>query len=172
MRIDAFSAALALATLLAIPAHAADGPIRVSHAWLRATPRTAPVAGGYATLTNTGKEPDTLVSASLPMAPEGQVHTMTVKNGVMEMRRLDDGLAIAPGTTVTLRPGGDHLMFLKPTAQLKEGESVGGSLTFKHAGTLPVTFVVGGMAAKSAPGSKAGASVHEGMDGMDMKGMH
>ena len=178
MKTYASTAALVIAALLAVPAHAADAPIAVSHAWLRATPRTAPVAGGYVTLTNTGKAPDTLVSASLPMAPEGQIHTMTVKNGVMEMRRLDDGLAIAPGATVMLRPGGDHLMFLKPTAQLKEGESVRGSLTFKHAGTLPVTFVVGGMAAKSAPGTPttpgtgAGAAMPGGMDGMDMKTMH
>ena len=135
------------------------------------------MAGGYVTLTNVGKEPDTLVSASLPMASEGQVHTMTMTKGVMAMRRLEGGLAIAPGATVTLRPGGDHLMFLKPTAQLKEGESVAGSLTFAHAGTVPVTFVVGGMAAKVAPGTrsapeaKAAASMHE-MEGMDMKGMH
>ncbi len=171
MRTTAFFAALAVTTLLAVPAFAAEASITIAHPWLRATPRTAPVAGGYVTLTNTGKEPDTLVSARLTMAPEGQVHTMTMKNGVMEMRRLDKGLAIAPGATVTLRPGGDHLMFLNPTAQLKEGESVEGSLTFDRAGTVPVTFTVGGMAAKVAPGVKAGAPMHEGMHGMDMKGM-
>ena len=168
----AFTAALALAVFLAGPvaAHAADGPITIAHPWLRATPRTAPVAGGYATITNTGTEPDTLLSASLPMAAQGQVHTMTMKNGVMEMRRLEDGLPLAPGATVTLRPGGDHLMFVQPTSQLKEGESVPGTLTFKKAGTIPVTFVVGGMAAKSAPGTRP--SGHQGMSGMDMKGMH
>ena len=171
MRTTAFFAALAVTTLLAVPAFAAEASITIAHPWLRATPRTAPVAGGYVTLTNTGKEPDTLVSARLTMAPEGQVHTMTMKNGVMEMRRLDKGLAIAPGATVTLRPGGDHLMFLNPTAQLNEGESVEGSLTFERAGTVPVTFTVGGMAAKVAPGVKAGAPMHEGMQGTDMKGM-
>ena len=164
-------AVLAATILPALPAFAADAPIAIAHPWLRATPRTAPVAGGYVTLTNRGKAPDTLVSASLPMAPEGQIHTMTMKNGVMDMRRLDEGLVLAPGATVTLRPGGDHLMFLQPKTQLKEGETVQGSLTFQHAGTVPVTFVVGGMAAKSAPGTKPTASGHEGMKGMDMKGM-
>ena len=114
MKRHAVAAALAVTILFARPAFAADAPIAIAHAWLRATPKTAPVAGGYVTLTNTGKEPDTLVSASLPMAPDGQVHTMTMTNGVMAMHRLDDGLVLAPGVTVTLRPGGDHLMFLKP----------------------------------------------------------
>ena len=167
---------LAATILSALPAFAADAPIAIAHPWLRATPKSAPVAGGYVTLTNTGKAPDTLVSSSLPMAPEGQIHTMTMKNGVMEMRRLDEGLVLAPGATVTLRPGGDHLMFLQPKTQLKEGETVEGSLTFQHAGTVPVTFVVGGMAAKSAPGTKSTQSGHEEMKGMymnwmDMKGM-
>lgn len=170
MRLRSFAAALSVAILFAVPVHAAEAPITVSHPWLRATPRKAPVAGGYVTITNTGKETDTLVSASLPMAPQGQIHTMTMKNGVMEMRRLDDGLAIAPGATVTLRPGGDHLMFLNPTAQLKEGESVQGTLTFRKAGTISVTFAVGGMAAKSAPGTKppAGGMAEHGMEGMSM----
>ncbi len=152
-----FAAALAVTTLLAAPiaSNAADAPITISHAWLRATPKNAPVAGGYVAITNDGKESDTLVSASLPMAPEGQVHSMAMRNDVMEMRRLDEGLTIAPGASVTLQPGGNHLMFLKPTAQLRKGESVKGSLTFKHAGTVSVIFSVGGMAAKNAPGTKS-----------------
>ena len=87
---------------------------------------------------------------------------MTMANGVMHMQRLDDGLEIAPGATVTLTPGGNHLMFMKPAARLKQGETMKGTLTFAKAGTLPVTFAVGGMAAKAPPGGKAAA----GMDGM------
>lgn len=174
-----FAASAVALLLLAAPACAADAPITIAHPWLRATPRTAPVAGGYATITNGGSEPDTLLSASLAVAPEGQIHSMTMKNGVMEMRRLDEGLTVAPGATVTLRPGGDHLMFLNPKAQLKEGENVKGTLVFKRAGAVPVTFAVGGMAAKNAPGTKsapgtkaAGRHGGAGSMDMDMPGMH
>ena len=90
----ALAACLACPQLFASATLAAEATITIAHPWLRATPRTAPVAGGYATLTNTGIEPDTLVSASLPMASEGQIHTMTMKDGVMEMRRLDDGTGV------------------------------------------------------------------------------
>ena len=167
------AATLAVGVLAAAFAAAAERPIVVKDAWLRATPKSAPVAGGYVTLTNTGSKPDTLVSASLPIAPEGQIHTMTMRGGVMEMRRLDKGLVLAPGATVTLKPGGDHLMFMEPTRQLKEGETINGTLTFAGAGTVPVTFAVGGMAAKAAPGKATPKDVG-GMDmgGMDMKGMH
>lgn len=169
----------ALAVLILLPVGAsvaradqASTGIGVTHAWLRATPHGAPVAGGYATITNAGKGPDRLVGASLPMARTGEVHSMSMANGVMHMRRLDEGLEIAPGATVTLTPGGYHLMFEKPTAQLKVGQRVAGTMTFEKAGTIPVTFDVAGMAAKTAPGTVGSKGAMPGMDmqGMDMKG--
>ena len=176
-----FGLMLGLAALLLpaqAPAQGPSGGTRTMHAakvvgiavttpWLRATPKGAPVAGGYLTIKNAGGTPDRLIGASLPMAAKGEVHSMSMDNGVMHMRHLDDGLAIAPGQTIILAPGGDHLMFIKPTAPLKEGDTVTGSLTFARMGTIPVTFTVAGMAAKTAPGTAATGG-HEGMPGMDM----
>ena len=169
MKTLVFACALAGLTVFSLqPARSADSGstangILVKDAWLRATPHGAPVAGGYATITNAASAPDRLVSASLSSAPKGEVHAMSMENGVMHMSRLDQGLDIAPGATVTLKPGGFHLMFLNPSAPLKEGETVKGTLTFAKAGVIPVTFAVAGMAAKGAPG---------GMEGMDMGKMH
>src|ERR1700712_3899638 len=120
------------------PAADSTSGIVIKAAWLRATPNGAKVAGGYVTITNTGATADTLLAASIAAAPTGEIHTMSMENGVMHMGRLDAGLAIAPGATVTLKPGGDHLMFMNPTAPIKEGASVTGALTFAKAGVLPV----------------------------------
>ncbi len=114
--------------------------------WLPATPKGAPVVGGYATITNDGPSPDRLVGADLPgVASTAKVHTMTTEGGVMHMRALDGGLPIAPGATVT--PGSDHLMFGQPIEQLEEGMSLAGTLVFAHAGAMPVTFAVGAIGA-------------------------
>jgi len=78
-------------------------------------------------------------------------------------RPIDGGLEIKPGQTVELKPGGYHLMFEDMTAALTQGETVKGTLTFAKAGTVPVTFTVGGLGATSAPG---------GMDGMGDMHMH
>ena len=140
--------------LLAASATAAPaGDIEIQHPWVRATPKGASVAGGYATIVNHGSVADRLVGASLPMAPKGEVHEMSMSNGIMHMARLPDGLAIAPGATVSLTPGGYHLMFVKPTVQLKVGQSVTGSLMFARAGKVTVTFPVAGLGATSAPGA-------------------
>ena len=141
-----------IALLLALPATAAlAGDIEVRDAWLRATPKNASVAGGYATIVNHGSAPDRLVGASLPIAPDGQVHEMSMTNGIMHMGRLADGLLVAPGATVTLTTGGYHLMFENPSAPLKAGQNVVGSLTFAKAGKVAVTFAVAGIGATHAP---------------------
>ena len=38
---------------------------------------------------------------------------MSMQNGVMRMRPVAGGLEIKPGQTVTLKPGGYHMMFMQ-----------------------------------------------------------
>ena len=154
----AIAIAIAALPLLSAASHAQEPmkpPIKIETPWLRAIPKGAPVIGGYATVTNTGSAADRIVGASIPVAAKAEVHTMTVRDGVMHMQRLENGLPAAPGATVTLAPGGNHLMFFKPTDQIKEGQTVKGTIVFEKAGAVPVTFAVGAIGAKSPPGLHA-----------------
>ena len=134
---------------------ASNALIKVEAPWLRATPKGAPVIGGYATIINKGTSPDHLLSASIPVAAKAEVHSMTMNDGIMHMERLKNGLAIAPGASVTLAPSGNHLMFTRPTEQLKQGQTISGTMLFEKAGAIPVTFAVGGIGATAAPGTSA-----------------
>lgn len=123
------------------------GSLVIEQPWSRATPGGANVAGGYVKITNTGSAPDQLVSASLTGSGHGEIHEMAVKDGVMSMRPLKDGLTIPAGGSVVLAPGGYHLMFMDLTQPLKEGESVKGRLVFEKAGPVEVTFQIRGIGA-------------------------
>jgi len=107
-----------------------------------ATPPGAQSAGGYLTITNTGADDDTLVGGTSSFANVTQVHEMKMVDDVMKMRHLENGLAIPAGATVKLVPGGFHMMFMQLTKPFKDGESIGGTLTFSNAGELPVSFQV------------------------------
>jgi copper(I)-binding protein len=121
------------------------GALQIDTPWLRATPGGAKVAAGYLRITNTGSEPDRLVAASMPLADRGEVHEMSMQNGVMHMRALPQGLVIAPGQSVELKPSGFHLMFLDLKSGLSQGQSVEVTLTFEKAGAVPLTFPVAGL---------------------------
>lgn len=127
------------------------GKIKVSTPWTRATPKGAPVGGGYLSITNTGTEPDRLIGGTFPNAAKVEVHEMSMDNGMMRMRQLPKGLEIAPGATVELKPGGYHLMFNGLTAPIAEGKPISGTLIFEKAGALNLNWAVSPIGAPSAP---------------------
>lgn len=143
------------------------GDLSIETPWMRATPGGAKVAGGYVRITNTGKEPDRLTAAAIPLAGSGSIHSMSMEGGVMKMAVVEGGLTIKPGETVELKPGGYHLMFEDLTGAPKAGESITGSLTFERAGKVAVTFAVAPIGAKGpdakgsdAPAASGGHSHH------------
>ena len=118
------------------------GDLELSGAFTRATLPNAPVGGGYVTITNTGDEADRLVSAQSSFSPDVQIHEMAVVNDVMDMRHLPEGLEIPAGETVTLAPGGLHMMFMNISQPFVQGESVPVTLVFDRAGAVEIDLAV------------------------------
>lgn len=151
-----FLSALAIAvsaTFAHADTHGMDvtaGDLTLSGAFTRATLPNAPVAGGFVTITNVGTEDDRLISAASVISNLTQIHEMTIVNDVMKMRELPDGLIIPTGETVTLMPGGYHVMFMDLNGPLVEGETIAVHLTFEVAGDVDIKLPVG------APNAKMG----------------
>jgi copper(I)-binding protein len=162
LRIAALIAALFLSAGLAgtAAAHSVKaGTLELTDLWTRATPPGAPTAGGYLTIANTGKEPDRLIAVSSPQAARGELHEMSVKDGVMTMRPLEGGIEIPAGRSVALAPGGLHLMFISPAEAFVEGGKVPVVLTFEKAGKVETFLHVLSIGAQG-PGQKAGEHDH------------
>jgi hypothetical protein len=161
-----FTPALALA-ISAAPALAQEfkaGDIVVEKPWARATPKGAEVGGAYVTIQNKGATPDRLTGGKSDFATV-EVHEMKSVNGVMEMRQVEGGLSIPAHGSVTLSPGGYHLMFTHLTHPLTKGESFKVTLDFEHAGPVEVEFPVAGVGASETGG---GGGAMKGMKGMKM----
>jgi periplasmic copper chaperone A len=150
--------AIAATGLIAAPAAAADydvGSMHISTPWARATPKGAAAGAGYMTITNKGTAPDTVSCVSDDASGQCQIHSMTMEGGVMKMRPVEGGLEIKPGETVTLQPGGYHIMFVNLKHALEQGQSVKATLKFEHAGTVDVEYPIVAIGAP-APGVAAG----------------
>jgi copper(I)-binding protein len=131
----------------ATPSEYTLGSLHIKAPWMRATPKGAKVAGGYLLVTNMGKEPDRLLTAESDIATTVGVHQMTMSNGVMTMRPVEDPLEIAPGATLELKPGGYHIMFSGLKRGVQEGDKVKTTLAFEKAGKIEIEFVAGAIAA-------------------------
>ncbi|WP_423414889.1 copper chaperone PCu(A)C [Hyphomicrobium sp. B1] len=151
-----------------------DG-IAIKHPWTRATAPGAAVGVGYLTITNTGKEPDTMTGGTFEGAGNVEIHEMKMDGDKMLMRQLKDGLEIKPGETVKFSPGGYHLMFTGLKTPIAQGPNIKGSLTFKNAGTIDVTYKVESIGAMTSGDGDHGAMKMDGtmkMDDTDMKHEH
>lgn len=98
--------------------------LQVSEPRLVLPPPGADNAAGYMQLHNRGEAPIVLETLSSPRYGRVELHEMTHgDDGMMRMRQLD-GLRIAPGDTVALKPHGRHLMLMAPEARPQAGDTV------------------------------------------------
>lgn len=134
-----------LAVLLAGTSAAADAPaarITIDHAYSHATAAPGVPGVGFFTLTNGGKKSDRLLSAQSTAAGRVEIHRSQVKDGVMQMRAVADGVVLPSGKPVAFAPGGLHLMLFELREPLREGGQVPLTLTFEQAGQVATVLQV------------------------------
>jgi periplasmic copper chaperone A len=119
------------------------GDITVSGAYVR-QPASPDVVAAYLSITNNGKEADTLVAIATGVAKSAALHdvpgvTPSGATGQSGGEHQPTGpLTIDPGATITLSPGRGHIMLEGPTGTLKVGDRVSLVLTFQRSGQLLV----------------------------------
>lgn len=106
-------------------------------------PASLDVAVAYFTLTDTGPRADLLLSASTD--PPSQAMVMRdVSSGAnaQTMVNVTGGLPVPAHGSVTLAPGGYHLMLNHPAARLLAGDRVTVTLVLRDAGAVRVQVPV------------------------------
>jgi periplasmic copper chaperone A len=139
LRFPTFLAAL---LLLSTAAGGAGGTeIQIFDAWARPTPPGAQVGAVYFAVKNRGGQDDQLLSVASAVAASVQIHeTQTVK-GVMQMRPVTS-VNCPAGSTVTVAPGGLHVMLLGLKQPLAAGSRFDLALRFRNAGSLTLQVPV------------------------------
>jgi copper(I)-binding protein len=110
---------------------AAAADISVSDAWARATMPGQKVSGAYMQI-----QSDTdarLVGASSPAVPRVEVHEMKMDGDVMRMREVT-AIDLPKGKTVSLEPGGFHIMLMNLPKPIAVGEVIPLILTVESGG--------------------------------------
>jgi len=109
----------------------------ISDAWVRPPIGADRPAAGYLTITNPGAGADALVGVTSPIAMSCEIHETSMDSSGMAGMHPIDRLEIPAGGTVTLEPGGYHLMLMESEA-MTVGSTVELRLEFETAGTVVV----------------------------------
>ncbi|MDZ7594301.1 MAG: copper chaperone PCu(A)C [Thiobacillus sp.] len=118
-------AAALLASAASLPAWAAN--ISVTNAWARATMPGQKVSGAYMQIRSDADA--RLIGASSTAVPRVEVHEMKMDGDVMRMREVQS-IELPKGKTVSLEPGGFHIMLMNLPKPIAAGE------------VIPLTLVV------------------------------
>ncbi|CAN7293699.1 copper chaperone PCu(A)C [Rhizobium rhizogenes] len=118
------------------------GDLDITGGYARAMLPGQPVGGGYITIHNGGKSDDKLTSVTSSQAGKVELHQMKMEGEIMKMREVKEGITIPAGVTVTLSPGGMHMMFKQVKTPFKQGGTVPVMLMFEKAGMVDITLPV------------------------------
>jgi len=113
------------AGLVAQAAWAAN--LSVTDAWARATMPGQPVSGAYMRIQSDADA--RLLGVSSSVVPRVEVHEMNMDGGVMRMREVK-AVELPKGKTVSLEPGGFHIMLMNLKKPIAAGD------------VIPLTLVV------------------------------
>jgi len=105
--------------------------VSVDNAWVRSAPPGADVLAAYMTIRNESEETRVLTEVSSSMFNRIEIHRTEMHEGMMKMI-LQESLSVPAGGSVTLEPGGFHLMLIGPKSVPKEGEEVDLLLLFSN----------------------------------------
>lgn len=117
-----------IATLL-FAATAAAADIEISDAWVRGTVAAQTATGAFMNIRS--KSDLALVGVSTPGA-DAELHEMRLENGIMKMRAAPR-VELSAGKTLSLKPGGYHIMITGLKKALQPGERLPITLTFEDA---------------------------------------
>ncbi len=124
---------------LAACAKSPSSGIAIEDAWSPAAPPGAPALAVYAQIVPA--QDDTLLGVSSTAAANAELHATLEQDGVMQMRPVGP-LPITARTTVTLEPGGMHLMLMGPREPVAAGGTIPVVFHFAKAGDVTVNAEV------------------------------
>ncbi len=137
---DTLRRILLAATLLSA-ATAEGAGLRIDNAWVREAPPGAAMLAAYLTLHNDGDQERVLVAVDSPRFSHVMLHRSLVVDGIARMEHVDE-LKIPAGGSLSLAPGGYHLMLSAVDPAPRAGDKVEFVLHFRNGEAISVQLPV------------------------------
>jgi len=114
----------------------------ISNFWIKEPISNQSITSGYLTIENTNAFDEYLINITSKISQKIEIHKMSIKDDIMRMKSLDGGLKIKAGSTINLRPGSYHIMFMKLIKNIKVNNNHIVSLNFKKSGVVSINIPV------------------------------
>ena len=115
--------------------------LQITEAWIKNLPMVVPMRAGYMNITNNGSSKIAIESLASESFEKIEIHQSIEIDGMMSMQPIP-GLAVLPGESIQLEPGGYHLMMMNPLQDLKLVDKIIVTLRFDNQTTQTIIMIV------------------------------
>ena len=119
------------------------GGIEIGDPWARTSAMVQNAGAVYLTISG-GDAADTLIGVAVDpsIAAMAELHESSMGEGGMMQMQMVPAISVPANGSVSLEPGGYHVMLMDLVAPLETGQEFGLTLKFENAGDVQVTVEV------------------------------
>ena len=114
----------------------------LSDFWIKKVIANNNVTAGYIKIENKNEKNEHLISVESDFSKRTELHDMYIKNNIMIMKHLEEGVLIKSKSQLDIRPGSVHIMFINLTKSLKKTKFQKVKFNFKNAGSIIINMPI------------------------------
>jgi len=127
--------------ILVFSTSVAADDIMIHDAWVHSAPPNVKVLAAYLTVMNNSDEARALVKVTSGMFSKVEMHKTEMHGDMMKMIP-QEKVIVPAGGSLLLKPGGYHLMLIKPSSVPKKGDEVDLELIFDNGHNIKINAPV------------------------------
>ncbi|MEM9395808.1 MAG: copper chaperone PCu(A)C [Pseudomonadota bacterium] len=135
---------------LMLPTSAFAGDLNIKDAFIPVAPPGAMAHAAYMEISNPGETAEQIIGVTAEGYAMAHLHKSEVVNDVATMSMVDL-IEIAPGQSVALEQGGLHIMLMRPSGPVSEGDTVTLTLELSDGSSQSIEASVKPMMMKEMP---------------------
>ena len=114
----------------------------LSDFWIKKVIANNNVTAGYIKIENKNEKNERLISVESDFSTRTELHNMYIKNNIMIMKHLEDGVLIKSKSQINLKPRNFHIMFIDLSKSFNKTSNQKVKFNFENAGSIIINMPI------------------------------
>ena len=114
----------------------------LSNFWIKNVIANSKTTSGYIKIENKNEKNERLISVESNFSKRTELHYMNIKNDIMIMKHLKEGVLIKSKSQINLKPGSFHIMFIDLTKSFNKTSNQKVKFNFENAGSIIINMPI------------------------------
>ena len=114
----------------------------LSDFWIKKVIANNNITAGYIKIENKNEKNERLISVESNFSKRTELHYMNIKNDIMVMKHLEDGVLIKSKSKINLKPRSFHIMFIDLTKSFNKTSYQKVKFNFENAGSIIINMPI------------------------------